>query len=259
MTVFVFLKYLSQLVMPPASLYIGLVVAFAFSLLRFRRMAVLVATLSLVEMLVLTFPPVGDWMITTLEDKARAAARAAPPCCYEAIVLLGGGIQPAVPPYLDFPSLNPSADRIWLAARLYHNHVAPRIVVTGGNFLAKAGEPATTEADAMRIFLMALGVPSEAIVAEGRALNTIENMRFVHEMVKNERVALVTSGYHMPRALMIARAVGMNVEAFPTDWRAIRELRPPWENWVPSNDGLGNAGLALHEYAALYLDFRAPR
>jgi uncharacterized SAM-binding protein YcdF (DUF218 family) len=259
MTLFVFLKYLSQLAMPPASLFIGLAIAFVFKLLRFRRLAVLVATLSLVELLVLSFPPVGDLLIERLEDEARAAARAAPPCCYQVIVLLGGGMQPAMPPYLDFPALNPSADRIWLAARLYHAHVAPRIVVTGGSFRAKEGEPATTEADAMRVFLVALGVPSEAIVSEGEALNTIENMRFVRAIVKDERVALVTSAYHMPRSLRIARAVGLNVEAFPTDFRSIREIRTPWENWIPSGDGLGNSGLALHEYAALYLDFRAPR
>ena len=41
---------------------------------------------------------------------------------------------------------------------------------------------------------------------EGKALNTIENIRNVRAMVGDGRVALVTSAYHMPRALQIARA-----------------------------------------------------
>jgi uncharacterized SAM-binding protein YcdF (DUF218 family) len=108
----------------------------------------------------------------------------------------------------------------------------------------------------MRLFLVALGVPSEAITSEGKSLNTIENMRFVRAIVKDERVALVTSGYHMPRALKFARAVGLNAAAFPTDFRAIREVRAPWDNWIPSVDGLAASALALHEYAGLYLDGR---
>ncbi len=257
MTSYVVLKYLSLLILPPASMLVGLVFAFALSLVKFRRLAGLVAVLSITETLVLSFPPVSDWLLGSLEDEARAAAKAAPRCCYKAIVVLGGGIQPAMPPYLPFPSLNPSSDRIWLAARLFHDELAPQIVVSGGYFRAAVGEPATTEADAMRVFLMALGVPAEAIVTEGKSLNTIENVRFVRNIVNDEPIALVTSAYHMPRALRLARAAGLNAAAFPSDYHAIRAIRPPWENWIPTADSLGASALALREYVALYLDPRA--
>lgn len=256
MTLFIFLKYLSTLALPPASLFVGLAIALLLAAFRLRRLAILVATLALAEMLFLSFPPISDLMLGRLEDEARAAAQAAPRCCYKAIVVLGGGIQPAVPPYLDFPSLDASSDRIWLAARLYHDGVAPLIVVSGGGFLAIHGGLATTEAEAMRVFLTALGVPSESIMSEGESLNTIENLRYVHRIVGDQPVALVTSGYHMPRALKIARAAGLNVAAFPTDFRAIREVRTPWDNWIPSVDSLGQAATALHEFAAIYLDPR---
>ena len=65
-------------------------------------------------------------------------------------------------------------------------------------------------------------MPSEAIVSEGSSLNTLENIRNVRAMVGDGRVALVTSGYHMPRALKIARQGNLNVGAFPTDWPAGR-------------------------------------
>ena len=90
-----------------------------------------------------------------------------------------------------------------------------RIIVSGGSLLPLGGGPATTEAEAMRRFLVDLGVPSEAIVSEGNSLNTLENIRNVRQMVGDARVALVTSAFHMPRALKIARQGNLNVGAFP--------------------------------------------
>jgi uncharacterized SAM-binding protein YcdF (DUF218 family) len=133
---------------------------------------------------------------------------------------------------------------------------APRIIVSGGSFLAQHGGPPTTEAEAMRVFLLDLGVPAEAITDEGRALNTIENIRNVREIVGAGRVALVTSAYHMPRALRIARQAGLEAGAFPTDFHAVRATRVPWDNWLPSIGGLHQSTLALREIVALNLDFR---
>src|SRR5579872_3518111 len=112
MTFFVFLKYLTALALPPASLLVGLLIALVLLALRFRRLSAVVAVLSIAEILILSWMPVCDLILGHLEDMARAAAaQGAPRCCYKAIVVLGGGIQPAEPPYLDFPSLNSSSDR----------------------------------------------------------------------------------------------------------------------------------------------------
>ena len=133
--------------------------------------------------------------------------------------------------------------------------VAPRIIVSGGSFVAQQGGPAATEAAAMRQFLMDLGVPSSAILEEGMSLNTIENMANVRALVGDKPVALVTSGFHMPRVLRLARRSGLNASAFPTDWRVPVDARVPWENWLPGIGAQAHSGLALWEYAA-YFDFR---
>jgi uncharacterized SAM-binding protein YcdF (DUF218 family) len=93
--------------------------------------------------------------------------------------VLGGSIGPAVPPLRPDPKLFDSSDRVWHAARLFHRGLAPRIIVSGGSYLVETGQaPQTqTEAQAMRQFLVALGVPESAIVMEGKSLNTIENMQ----------------------------------------------------------------------------------
>ena len=254
MDMFAFLKILTGFAMPPASLAASVVMALLLAMVGLRRLGRVVVVMAIAETLVMSFPPVADALVEPLQDEARAAAAQAPGCCYEAIVVLGGGLTPAAPPYLMEPDLGDAADRVWYAAQLYRRGVAPRIIVSGGSLLG--GGPATTEAEAMRRFLVDLGVPSEAIVSEGDALNTVQNIRNVRRMVGEGRVALVTSGYHMPRALQLARQGKLNVGAFPTDWRMPEHLRPSWEKWIPSIAAMSWSGVALREHLAMLLDRR---
>ncbi len=162
-----------------------------------------------------------------------------------------------MPTEREFPHLVEGADRVWLAARLYRAKVAPRIVVAGGGYMAEPHNPATTEAAGMRQFLVDLGVPADAIVDESKSNNTIENIRNVRAIVGDGRVALITSAYHMPRALQLAAVAKLDVAAFPTDFRSLREARPLWENWIFSGDALNLAIVALRGIIALKLDIRA--
>ena len=256
MDTFAFLKILAVLVMPPASLTLGALLALLLLAFRWRRLALIVLVLAVAQVVILSFQPVGDALMGSLERQSRAAAALAPACCYDAIVVLGGGIAAAHPPELPEPDLNEGADRIWQAARLWKRGAAPRIIVTGGSFLAQHGGPPLTEADAMRVFLIDLGVPAEAITDEGKALNTIENIHNVRAIIGHGRVALVTSAYHMPRALQLAARAGLDVGAFPTDFQVVPAVRLPWDNWLPSVDGLQLSNMALREIIALNLDYR---
>lgn len=257
MDTFVVLKFLGQLALPPASLALGLIVAGVLALMGLRRLAKLAAVLAVAELLVLSLPPVADALMMPLQDEARAAAKAAPACCYDAIVVLGGGIAPAAPPYVPEPDLNDAADRIWQAARMFHRGVAPRIIVSGGNPRTEAdGTKPMSEAEAMRIFLVDLGVPTEAILIEDRSLNTIQNIRGVRDLVKGGRIALVTSAIHVPRALRLARTAGLDVAVFPTDWHAPAEVRVSWENWLPNLGALSISSGALWEIMANAFDRR---
>ncbi|MBM4072180.1 MAG: YdcF family protein [Planctomycetes bacterium] len=249
------LKLLTQFALPPASLAVGVVGGVLLAIVGLRWLAKLAVALAIGQTLVMSLPPVSDALLMPLQGEARAAAAQAPACCYEAIVVLGGGLTPAAPPFLMEPDLSDAADRVWYAAQLFRRGVAPRIIVSGGSLVPISG-PATTEAEAMRRFLMDLGVPSEAIISEDKALNTIENIRNVRQMVGEGRVALVTSGYHMLRALQLAHRAGLSVGAFPTDWRLPPQLRSSWENWMPSIAALAWSSTALREHAAMLLDRR---
>lgn len=256
MTSFALLKILGQMALPPASLALGLVVAAVLVVLGFRRLSRFVAFVALTQTVAFSLPLVSDLMMLPLQEEARIEAQAAVPCCYDSIVVLGGAVVPPMLPGSPDPSLTNASDRVWHAARLFKRGVAPRIIVTGGNVLLSEGRPTTSEAEAMRRFLTDLGVPQEAIVEEGKAINTIENIRFVRELVKEKKVALVTSAFHMPRALRLARLAGLDAAAFPTNLLGRSEARMDWENWVPSAAAQAISGQAMWEYMAWAFDFR---
>ena len=253
MSLYVFLKFLGRSALPPASLAIGLVLGGLLWLVGWRRLGKFVAAAALIETAVFSLAPVANLLMQPLQDEARAEAQAAPACCYEAIVVLGGAIAPANPPIVPEPGLVGGSDRLWKAARLYHRGVAPRIIVSGGTFSSIEGEP-QSESAVMRMFLKDLGVPNEAIIEESKSLNTMENVAFVRELVGDKPVALVTSAFHMPRALRIAREAGLKASAFPNEWRYAGG--DPWDRYLPSLDAVSMSGLALWEYMALAFDGR---
>lgn len=256
MNTFVILKILATLMLPPASLSIGVVLWLLLRLVGWRRLAAVPFGLALLQILILSFPPVTGLLNRQIEEKARELVAGNQPCCYDAIVVLGGSIAPAAPPYTMEPELNDASDRLWQAARMFKSGAAPKIIVSGGSFIQQQGGPATTEAEAMRRFLLDLGVPSDAIVSEGKALNTIENIRNIREFAKEGRVAIITSAFHVPRAAKLARRGGLNFAIFGVDWSVPNGAIAWWEAWLPSVEALGESNLAIKELVALNFDRR---
>ncbi len=70
--------------------------------------------------------------------------------------------------------------------------------------------------------LEALGVPRERLTLESRSRDTYENAVFTKRLINpapGERWLLVTSGWHMPRAIGCFRKAGFPVEAWTVDYR----------------------------------------
>lgn len=256
MNTFVLLKILANMMLPPASLAIGVVLWLLMRLVGWRRLAGVTLGLAIFQTLILSFPPVSGLLVDQLESQARPLVAGNKACCYDAIVVLGGGIAPAAPPYTMEPALTDASDRIWLAARMFHAGAAPKIIVSGGSFIEQQGGPATTEAEAMRRFLLDLGVPNDVIVSEGKALNTIENIRNVRDLVKGGRVAIITSAFHVPRAAKLAKRGGLDFAIFGVDWSVPSDATVWWDVWLPSVGALAESSIAMKELVALNFDRR---
>jgi uncharacterized SAM-binding protein YcdF (DUF218 family)/glycosyltransferase involved in cell wall biosynthesis len=104
-------------------------------------------------------------------------------------------------------------ERIGKAVALYHEGVAPKLIISSGFVFT------LREAEVMRAIAVANGVPADAILVEERAADTYQNVVFTHRiLVENNwrRIALVSSPYHMRRALLTWRKVAPEVDVVAT-------------------------------------------
>ena len=99
--------------------------------------------------------------------------------------------------------------RLETALDWWKSHPDTVIVACGGR---GSNEPAA-EGDVMRDWLIARGVPEGQVFSESASVNTRENIDRARGIIGNdsERIIIVTSDYHLPRALAIARDAGLNV------------------------------------------------
>ena len=133
-------------------------------------------------------------------------------------------------------------ERVRAAVDLYQAGYAPRMIFSSGY------EFAFRETEVMRSLAMSQGVPASAIVLETRASSTYENVVFVYELLEefdSRTILLVSSPYHMRRALLTWEAQAPDIKVVPTPVRESRFYRHARGASLEQLKGLGQ------EYAAI--------
>ena len=94
----------------------------------------------------------------------------------------------------------------------------PRLIITTGG--QGESEPAP-EGQVMRDWLISQGVPEEDVIAECQSLNTRQNLTFAKALLPEgaARVTVVTSDFHLPRALALARDLGLDADGIGSPCR----------------------------------------
>lgn len=216
---------------------------------RRRRLASWMIVTSLVLIAVAGYSPLGNILILPLEQRFPPwyPSRGPP----NGIVVLGGAIDPDISQARGVPALGEAAERIVATAELARRYPEARIIFTGGTGSLMPQAPA--EAPYAVAQLTALGVDRSRIVAEEQSRNTMENAAFsllLAQPKPGEHWLLVTSAFHMPRAIAVFRAAGFPVEAYPVDWRT-RGPNDALRPFTSCRDGLIVTDVAVHEWVGL--------
>ncbi len=120
----------------------------------------------------------------------------------DALIVLGAQVQPSGEPSVQL------AWRLEAAIEVYRQNPAP-IVVSGG----QGSDEPRPEGEVMRDWLMERGVPGEHILVDSVSANTLQNIRQAVSLLEGmqvQHVRIITSDYHLPRALAIARDEGLS-------------------------------------------------
>lgn len=161
----------------------------------------------------------------------------------DAILLLGGALDPEAPGWQPEPNLGEAGDRVLYAAKLYGMGLAPKVIYSGGG----TDRWGNSEAKSGSRLLERLNVPAAAQEWEGSSRTTRENVIYslpMLERMKARRVLLVTSSWHMARSLRNFRdgaaAQGLEIEfiAAACDPIHLVEYQNPLLRWLPSATAL---------------------
>ena len=102
------------------------------------------------------------------------------------------------------------ADRLDKAISVYQKDPTPPVLIPSGG---KGSDEMMSEAEAMAGYLMDKGIPEEKIIKEDQSKTTLENLKnskaIIDEQPGPKYTALVTSNYHVYRALRYCRKIGL--------------------------------------------------
>ena len=238
-------KAAGLLLMPPAILVLGGLAALVLAR-RHPRPARALAVLVLATTYLLSIPPVAESLIATLEARYPPLERVPPDT--EAIVVLGGANLPASPEYPGGWLGDSSLQRVHYAARLAKGNDLP-VFTTGGSPLDTGGATGRTMA---RVLAGHLGIERARIHEETASRNTAEHVPMLKPLLDGRRrVVLVTTAWHMPRAMATFEAGGLDPTAAPTDYHPRYGADFHWLDLVPSASALSISANAFHEYLGL--------
>ncbi|MCK7612161.1 YdcF family protein [Roseibium sediminicola] len=195
------------------------------------------------------FSPAANWLIQSLEDRFAKPDTLEG---FDGIIVLGGAVDTIVTGGRGDTALTMSAERITITARLAEQLPEALIVHTGGQGII-VSQQATEAEGAARLFAD-FGISPDRVILEDASKNTWENAVLAKELVRPEpgqTWLLVTSAYHMPRAMGVFEKAGWTgVAAYPVDYRT-RGKEDRMLGFGGASKGLRRFDVAFREWVGL--------
>jgi uncharacterized SAM-binding protein YcdF (DUF218 family) len=191
-------------------------------------------------------PAIGDCLLRPLEDEYRPLESGTLPDV-GFVVVLGSNYLPRdgipVTAALDSDGLIRIVEGVRLARQLGD----AKLVLSGG-----APPGAAPSAYGYAELARGLGVPTASIIILDGALNTGQEARAITARLGSAPFFLVTSAFHMPRAVREFRRAGARPIPAPTG-QLTDAPGERFRRWLPNASGLARTERALHEYPGLAL------
>jgi uncharacterized SAM-binding protein YcdF (DUF218 family) len=205
-------------------------------------------------LLIVGLSPLGNALILPLEDRfSRTDLDSAP--TPTGFIVLGGAEDRLVGQARKAPTLNEAGERMLEVVALSRKFPDAKIAFTGGD--AGIFYKSDTEAEGAATLLVSMGVAPERLILESESRDTYENAEFLKtelerlgDLGPGKRWVLITSAFHMPRAMGAFRKAGLDLEAWPVDYRTRGpiDLTRPFDK---VSEGLRRVDTASREWVGL--------
>ncbi len=207
----------------------------------------LLLSAALAVLVVFSLDPVARGLFARLESRAESTFR--PDVPYDVVVVLGGVADLAAMRESGQIELTEAVDRISQAAILLRTGKAKVALLSGGIVFPRPGDP-PSESEVLATWFGEQGIAPDRLVVEGKSRNTRENATESAAIIAAhgwKRVLLVTSAWHVPRALGCFRAAGLSPDVLPVDHRS--GSAGGFGSWIPRAASLSASTDALRELA----------
>ena len=213
-------------------------------------------------LLIAGLSPLGNALILPLEDRFQRTNLDQPPPP-TGFIVLGGAEDRLVGTARKAPALNEAGERIVETVMLAGRFPEAKIAFTGGD--AGILYKSDSEAIGARRLFTDMGVASDRLILEGGARDTYENAVYLKAELEKlgllgpgKRWVLITSAYHMPRAIAAFRQADFEVEPWPVDYRT-RGSADLWRPFDKVSEGLRRVDVATREWVGLLAYWLAGR
>jgi len=193
--------------------------------------------------------PVADLLLLPLET--RYPVPDDPPHAEVVVVLTGIVDMKAMRG--DRVEMGMAADRILAGVDLIRQGRADYLLISGGS--GDLFDQSVSEALVLSRFVLQLGVPRGQVLVEATSRNTYENALQTEELLREQglsEIILVTSAFHMPRAMGCFRKVGLHPLPYPVDFRNRWGRYDPL-SILPRVGNLQRSSVAIREYVGLVM------
>ncbi len=218
---FVLLSKTLDLLLSPLT-WAVLCLLLALGWIRKPRRAALAVAGALASLCIPGSPAVANALMRWAE--AGAVTTYDPKVTYDAVIVLGGGLDAVASTESGQYEFNAAAERLLEAYSLFRAGKARNLFLSGGLVFPVEGVP--SEALLLARQLRAWEVPEERIFQETESRNTHENAALSAKIISVQgwrRLLLITSAAHMPRAAGCFAAQGLAVDTLPVDHRSTRK------------------------------------
>lgn len=247
-------KAVSYFLMPlPFSISLMLLGLALTACTRHRRPGRILLVSGLGLLLVLSHKQVGLALLLPLETRYPAVPELAagaplPPdlAACRAIVILGGG-HADTPGLPATARLSPSA-----ASRLQEGVRLARLLPDATLILCGPGLPdRPTHAAVLATGAQSLGVDAGRMRLLTEVRDTADEAQQVRALLGDTPFALVTSAWHMPRAVALMQKAGLHPRPCPADFAARPNPDFRWSDWTCDLTGLDRSTKAVYERLGL--------
>ncbi len=227
-------ELIAHLLLPPGLFILGfLLIALAG---RKSKFIYSVSSFMALSLYLMSIEPVKDFLYKPLEESYPVPKEVKG----DVIVVLGGDSY-------NTGVLQEASLKRLLTGFVLHKETGKPIILSGGSKVINS----PPEAQGMKSMLLSLGVDKRSIITDVRSTTTRENARFTKELMlkRNYKSAIiVTSAYHMKRAIRSFEREGIKALPYPTDFK--RDMRYNLYSFIPKTSTLHDSSKAIREYIA---------